>query len=70
LLVETILQNAEQHQHMRLYFLVSGFKIIGHGNPDNNLESHCTLSCIGTTEFIEDLELKKRSKTIQLAIRL
>jgi hypothetical protein len=22
-------------------FFVSGLKIIGHGNPDNNLESHC-----------------------------
>jgi hypothetical protein len=23
-------------------FVVSGLKIIGHGNPDNNLESLCT----------------------------
>jgi hypothetical protein len=22
--------------------VISGLKIIGHGNPDNNLESHCT----------------------------
>jgi hypothetical protein len=26
------------------FYFVSGLKIIGHGNPDNNLES----SCIGT----------------------
>jgi hypothetical protein len=25
---------------------VSGLKIIGHGNTDNNLESHCTWSYI------------------------
>jgi hypothetical protein len=23
-----------------LHFVISGLKIIGHGNPDNNLESH------------------------------
>jgi hypothetical protein len=27
--------------NMRAFF-ISGLKIIGHGNPDNNLESHCT----------------------------
>jgi hypothetical protein len=27
---------------MQFYFIVSGFKIIVHGNPDNNLESLCT----------------------------
>jgi hypothetical protein len=25
----------------QFYFVVSGLKIIGQGNPDNNLESHC-----------------------------
>jgi hypothetical protein len=25
----------------QLYFVPSGLKIIGHGNPDNNLESLC-----------------------------
>jgi hypothetical protein len=25
----------------QFYFLISGLKIIGHGNPDNNLESPC-----------------------------
>jgi hypothetical protein len=24
----------------QFYFVASGFKITGHGNPDNNLESH------------------------------
>jgi hypothetical protein len=50
LLVEPILQNAKQLQHARLSShircpsgVVSGLKIIGHGNPDNNLESHCIL---------------------------
>jgi len=27
----------------QFYFVVSGLKIIGHGNPDNNLESSCIL---------------------------
>jgi hypothetical protein len=26
----------------QFYFVVSGLKIIGHGNPDNNLESPCS----------------------------
>jgi hypothetical protein len=25
----------------QFYFVISGLKIIGHGNHDNNLESHC-----------------------------
>jgi hypothetical protein len=29
--------------HKQFYFVVSGLKIIGHGNPDNNLESPCIL---------------------------
>jgi hypothetical protein len=28
--------------HVKMfYFVVSGLKIIGHGNPTNNLESYC-----------------------------
>jgi hypothetical protein len=27
----------------QFYFVVSELKIIGHGNPDNNLESLCIL---------------------------
>jgi hypothetical protein len=27
----------------QFYFIVFGLKIVGHGIPDNNLESHCTL---------------------------
>jgi hypothetical protein len=38
--VESILQNAKQLQRAQFYFVVSGLKIIGHRNPDNNLESH------------------------------
>jgi hypothetical protein len=48
--VESILQNAKQLQHARLSWhvrglsgVVPGLKIIGHGKPDNNLESHCIL---------------------------
>jgi hypothetical protein len=41
LLTESILQNSKQLQHAQFFFVVSGLKIIGHGNPDNNLESHC-----------------------------
>jgi hypothetical protein len=39
--IEAMLQNAKQLQHSQFYFVVSGLKIIGHGNPDNNLESLC-----------------------------
>jgi hypothetical protein len=39
--VESVLKNASQLQHVGLYFVVSGLKIIGHENPDNNLESLC-----------------------------
>jgi hypothetical protein len=39
--VESILKNAKQLQHSQFYFVVSGFKIIGHGNTDSNLVSHC-----------------------------
>jgi hypothetical protein len=42
LCIESTLRNAKQLQHARLCF-VSGFKTIGHGNPDNNLESLCAL---------------------------
>jgi hypothetical protein len=27
--------------HKQFYFVISGLKIIGHENPDNNLESPC-----------------------------
>jgi hypothetical protein len=27
--------------HKQFYFVTCGLKIIGHGNPDNNLESLC-----------------------------
>jgi hypothetical protein len=30
----------------QFYFVVSGLKIIGHGNPDNNLESPCILQML------------------------
>jgi hypothetical protein len=39
LIIESILQNAKQLQHSQFYFVVSGLEIIGHGHPDNNLES-------------------------------
>jgi hypothetical protein len=46
--VESMLQTGKQLQHSttfilrkQIYFVVSGLKITGHGNPDNNLESHC-----------------------------
>jgi hypothetical protein len=49
--LESILWNAKQLQHApfvfykQFYFVVSGLQIIGHGNPDNNLESHCRNIC-------------------------
>jgi hypothetical protein len=46
LFIESILQNAKQFQHAQFYFVVSGLKIIGQGNNDNNLESHCTFQYI------------------------
>jgi hypothetical protein len=41
LLIESILKNAKQLQHARLSWHVSGLKIMGNGNFDINLESHC-----------------------------
>jgi hypothetical protein len=48
LYVESILQNAKQLQCARLSWqvrcpsgVVSGLRIIGYGNPENNLESLC-----------------------------
>jgi hypothetical protein len=32
------------------YFVISGLKIIGHGNPDINLESLCIQSCQNITQ--------------------
>jgi Uri superfamily endonuclease len=40
LFIESILHNAKQLEHERLYFAVSRLKIIGHGNSDDKLESH------------------------------
>jgi hypothetical protein len=40
LLIEPMLHNAKPLQHA-LYFIVSGLKITGHGNSNNNLESLC-----------------------------
>jgi hypothetical protein len=39
-----MLQTVKQLQHARLSQrgVVSGLKFMGHGNPDNNLESYCT----------------------------
>jgi hypothetical protein len=36
--METILKNAKPLQRARLYFVVSGLKIVGHGNPNSILE--------------------------------
>jgi hypothetical protein len=41
--IEQILQKAKQLQHAQSYFVVPGSKIIGHGNPDSNLESSCII---------------------------
>jgi hypothetical protein len=47
--IESIVQNAEQNFlsytsifRKQFYSVLSDLKIIGHGNPDSNLESHCT----------------------------
>jgi hypothetical protein len=42
LFTESILHNDKRLQLVQFYFVLSSLKIIGHGNPDNNLESHCT----------------------------
>jgi hypothetical protein len=34
--MKSILENAKQLQHAHFYFVVSGLKIIGPGNPDNH----------------------------------
>jgi hypothetical protein len=36
----------------QFYFVVSGLKIIGHGNPDNNLETPCIITVTATTTGI------------------
>jgi hypothetical protein len=36
----------------QFHFVVSGLKIIGQGNPDNNLESHCTMSASATWQML------------------
>jgi hypothetical protein len=36
---ETILQGAKEFQYAQFHF-ISCFKMIGHGNPNNNLELH------------------------------
>jgi hypothetical protein len=40
--IELILETAKQLQHALLSWHVSGLKITGHENPNNNLESYCT----------------------------
>jgi hypothetical protein len=41
-----MVKNDKQLQRTRLYYVYSGLKIVGHGNPDNNLESLCGI-CSG-----------------------
>jgi hypothetical protein len=41
---ETFLVTMSYLFHKQFYFTVSGLKIIGQGNPDNNLESLCILT--------------------------
>jgi hypothetical protein len=40
--IESVLENGKQHQRLQFYLVVSGLKIIGHGNPNNKLKLHCT----------------------------
>jgi hypothetical protein len=42
--IKLILQNINKLLK-EFYFVVSGLKIIGHGIPDSNLESHCISFC-------------------------
>jgi hypothetical protein len=39
-LIESVLHNVKQLQHASFYFVVSGLKIVDHGNAENNIESH------------------------------
>jgi hypothetical protein len=39
--IESMLQNAKQLHRAQFYYIISGLRIIGHGNTDNNLELHC-----------------------------
>jgi hypothetical protein len=45
----------------QFYFIISGLKITGHGNPDNNLESPCVTS--GQDIAATSLRLKVRIRT-------
>jgi hypothetical protein len=52
LLIESILKSTKQFYHAQFYFVVSGLKIIGHGNPDNNLEMTLYISALKHTRLI------------------
>jgi len=41
----------------QFYFVVSGLKIIGHGNPDNNLESPYISYLNLTTDIIKTCKI-------------
>jgi hypothetical protein len=47
LLIESILQNSKQLQQSQFYFVISGLKMTGHRNPDDNLELHCNVGTDG-----------------------
>jgi hypothetical protein len=45
----------------QFYFAVSGLKIIGHGNPDNNLESYILSCCC----FVKHLQCSSLDLTVE-----
>jgi hypothetical protein len=47
--------------HKHFYFVVPCLKIIGHGKPDSNLESHCVCVC-KQNKYTEKEERWEKSK--------
>jgi hypothetical protein len=40
----------------QFYFILPGLKIIGHGNPNNNLESPCIILIVKARSFVDAKE--------------
>jgi hypothetical protein len=48
LTIELILENENNSNVRNFFFVLSGLKIISHGNPNNNLESPCRVHRVYT----------------------
>jgi hypothetical protein len=54
----------------RHQFFFSGLEITGHGNPDNNLESHCTVISLEVLrKSVEEVTWKGQKIEFETSIR-